>query len=231
MAGSTNKSMPLIDDTGNRRWWTLLIPPDWSVPINVPERLKDQEPDPNQLFLKRDRDQIWAEAIHWFNEGEKHSGKDNIPPRDERLWMLTKEENAVLDLANRDFEAAEDDPVHIAVGRWLASPVSVEPKGANVFADDKLVPLKFKGDKLRAFLFSEIEDVLNLWNRKEQFLSKSGNIPRGMIKSALLRAGWVDPRTSSSRVDSRPGREDQKNKWWVRAKNAVSTPDGTENDQ
>jgi len=52
-AGSTNKTDYLRDETGNRRFW----------PVKVGPRC-------DTTSLKRDRDQIWAEALKCFNDGE-----------------------------------------------------------------------------------------------------------------------------------------------------------------
>lgn len=52
-AGSTNKTDYLRDETGNRRFW----------PVKVGPRCDTDS-------LKRDRDQIWAEALKCFNAGE-----------------------------------------------------------------------------------------------------------------------------------------------------------------
>ena len=54
--GTTNQHEYLRDSTGNRRWW----------PIDYPDELADNGIDINLEKLKRNIDQIWAEAVHIY---------------------------------------------------------------------------------------------------------------------------------------------------------------------
>ena len=56
--GTSNTRDCLIDTTGNRRFWP--------VDIDQRERTKDPSED-----LTRERDQLWAEAMHYWKQGEK----------------------------------------------------------------------------------------------------------------------------------------------------------------
>lgn len=56
--GTSNTRDCLIDTTGNRRFWP--------VDIDRRERTKDPSED-----LTRERDQLWAEAMHYWKQGEK----------------------------------------------------------------------------------------------------------------------------------------------------------------
>lgn len=51
--GSTNSSEYLTDETGNRRYWP--------VKVDAVDR----------KWLRKNRDQLWAEALHYYREGEK----------------------------------------------------------------------------------------------------------------------------------------------------------------
>ncbi len=57
--GTTNETFFLKGDTGNRRFWV----------INVDPELR-KNGDPREA-LERDRDQIWAEAVKCYKDGEK----------------------------------------------------------------------------------------------------------------------------------------------------------------
>lgn len=52
-AGTVNSSTYLTDPTGERRYWPIACT---AIDLDA---------------IKRDREQLWAEAVHWFREGEK----------------------------------------------------------------------------------------------------------------------------------------------------------------
>ena len=54
LVSTTNEQMFLTDSTGNRRFWPVIVGP------------LDLE------AIQRDRDQIWAEAVHYLNNNEPH---------------------------------------------------------------------------------------------------------------------------------------------------------------
>ena len=54
LVSTTNEQMFLTDTTGNRRFWPVIV-----GPIDLEG-------------IQRDRDQIWAEAVHYLNNNEPH---------------------------------------------------------------------------------------------------------------------------------------------------------------
>lgn len=57
--GTTNESLFLKGDNGNRRFWV--------IPVNAELRKYHNWHE----ALTRDRDQLWAEAVHYYRQGEK----------------------------------------------------------------------------------------------------------------------------------------------------------------
>lgn len=57
--GTTNETYFLKGDTGNRRFWVIAVDPDLR-----------RHPDFTEALV-RDRDQLWAEAVEYWRQGEK----------------------------------------------------------------------------------------------------------------------------------------------------------------
>ena len=76
-AGTTNRSDYLADDTGGRRFWPVAV-----REINI-------------SHLQRDRDQLWAEAVHCFKQP------------DAKWWLDASDE---AEAANLIMQRAADDP-------------------------------------------------------------------------------------------------------------------------
>lgn len=74
LIGSVNHSEYLTDSSGNRRYW-----PVWGNKVDVP-------------WLKENRIQLWAEALHRYNQGESHWIDDKTEPV---LSKLVKFEQAL----------------------------------------------------------------------------------------------------------------------------------------
>lgn len=58
-AGTTNRQAFLTDPTGNRRYWPVGV----RTGPRVDTKIRD--------WMEQNRDQIWAEAVHWYHEGDR----------------------------------------------------------------------------------------------------------------------------------------------------------------
>lgn len=84
--GTCNESAYLQDATGGRRFWPLVV---GNIDLNA---------------LARDREQLWAEAVQRYTQGEQ--------------WHLTPDEE-ILALEEQDCRRLED-PMEAPIGRYLA---------------------------------------------------------------------------------------------------------------
>lgn len=91
--GTTNKALFLKGDTGNRRFWVIPVVAelrkyrDWSEAI------------------RRDRDQLWAEAVHYYKQGEP--------------LYLSEELEAQAKQRQQDFNDDNDDPIVAMLDKYL----------------------------------------------------------------------------------------------------------------
>lgn len=91
--GTTNEALFLKGDTGNRRFWVIPVVAelrkyrDWSEAI------------------RRDRDQLWAEAVHYYKQGEP--------------LYLSEELEAQAKQRQRDFNDDNDDPIVAMLDKYL----------------------------------------------------------------------------------------------------------------
>ena len=90
--GTTNESEFLNDGTGSRRFW----------PVRVS--------DIDLGKLKADRNQMWAEAVHWFNDGAE--------------WWLTDDEEK-LRVQRSDEFSIQDEWINLING-WLDSRIHIQ---------------------------------------------------------------------------------------------------------
>jgi hypothetical protein len=118
IVGTTNDQEFLSDPSGNRRYWTVPVPECIDIDL-----------------LTQDRDQLWAEAMHAFRQGEP--------------WFLTDEEDEALREAHEAYtvrDAWEDDIKGFAIshaGR-LTTAIILEksvgkPKGSWTRGDEMRV--------------------------------------------------------------------------------------------
>lgn len=91
--GTTNEALFLKGDTGNRRFWVIPVVAelrkyrDWSEAI------------------RRDRDQLWAEAVHYYKQGEP--------------LYLSEELEAQAKQRQQDFSDDNDDPIVAMLDKYL----------------------------------------------------------------------------------------------------------------
>jgi putative DNA primase/helicase len=91
--GTTNRDVYLPDETGNRRFW----------PVKV-----------GRIDLKRDRDQLWAEAVHFYRTGE--------------CWWL-EDDGIIATATDEQAGRREDDPWQEPIAKYLAGKDRVSRKG------------------------------------------------------------------------------------------------------
>lgn len=91
--GTTNEALFLKGDTGNRRFWVIPVVAelrkyrDWSKAI------------------RHDRDQLWAEAVHYYKQGEP--------------LYLSEELEAQAKQRQQDFNDDNDDPIVAMLDKYL----------------------------------------------------------------------------------------------------------------
>lgn len=91
--GTTNEALFLKGDTGNRRFWVIPVVAelrkyrDWSEAI------------------RRDRDQLWAEAVHYYKQGEP--------------LYLSEELEAQAKQRQQDFNDDNDNPIVAMLDKYL----------------------------------------------------------------------------------------------------------------
>lgn len=91
--GTTNEALFLKGDTGNRRFWVIPV---------VAELRKYR--DWNEA-IRRDRDQLWAEAVHYYKQGEP--------------LYLSEELEAQAKQRQQDFNDDNDDPIVAMLDKYL----------------------------------------------------------------------------------------------------------------
>lgn len=91
--GTTNEALFLKGDTGNRRFWVIRIEP------HLRKHRKWQ------TALDRDRDQLWAEAVHYYREGEK--------------LYLDEDMEALARKRQQEFNDDSDDPLFGMLQKFL----------------------------------------------------------------------------------------------------------------
>lgn len=139
--GTTNESHFLKGDTGNRRFWVIDIVPSLRKHHNW------------MAALDRDRDQLWAEAVHYYRNGEKlyldnemetaarqRQMEYNDDSDDPMIAMLHKflDTKLPVDWATRDIASRR---------LWLNSPDPLDATGTQV--RDRVCAAEFVCEQLK----------------------------------------------------------------------------------
>lgn len=98
--GTTNEAYFLKGDTGNRRFWVIAVRPDL------------RKYSKWQQAIQNDRDQLWAEAVHYYREGE-------------RLYLDPKMEAEARERQQR-YNDDSDDPVIAMLYDYLEAKLPID---------------------------------------------------------------------------------------------------------
>lgn len=124
--GTTNEVLFLKGDNGNRRFWVMAVNPE----LRKYRKWQDA--------LDRDRDQLWAEAVHYYKQGEKLYLSDELEAQarqrqeeyndnsdDPIVAMLQKflDTKLPVDWATRDIDDRR---------RWLKNPDPLDAEGVEL---------------------------------------------------------------------------------------------------
>lgn len=91
--GTTNEALFLKGDTGNRRFWVIPV-------VAELRKYKDWSE-----AIRRDRDQLWAEAVHYYKQGEP--------------LYLSEELEAQAKQRQQNFNDDNDDPIVAMLDKYL----------------------------------------------------------------------------------------------------------------
>lgn len=91
--GTTNEALFLKGDTGNRRFWVIPV-------VAELRKYKDWSE-----AIRRDRDQLWAEAVRYYKQGEP--------------LYLSEELEAQAKQRQQDFNDDNDDPIVAMLDKYL----------------------------------------------------------------------------------------------------------------
>jgi putative DNA primase/helicase len=115
--GSTNESAYLVDRTGNRRYWPVTCG------------------DIDIEYLERDRDQLWAEALHAYEAGEpwhldNDEGKLAAAEQEDRVVVTVLEQEVANYLERLEMSGSKE----VELKQILIGALNLEPDKAD-FAD------------------------------------------------------------------------------------------------
>lgn len=167
---STNKDAFLKSQHGERRWWVASI-----------DECNRAFADAEQMAeaLRAERDQIWAEAMHYYRQGEK-------------VYLdsaLEREAKRVQDT----FNLAAIDPLRTEIEEWLAKPI-LEPQYWRKMSKEQRrdyynIPTGISGYHVRwQAIFEEFE---NEWVRPRGIRGDSRDLKK-RFSAILKNLGWIE---------------------------------------
>lgn len=130
-AATTNPQVFLLDPTGSRRFWPCTV-----IQVQVDK-------------LQADRDQIWAEAVHYFKTGE-------------HWWLEPTEEHnypAMLEYHQQQFTAA--DP-------WMSTAQTMLDRSEGCTVNEIMQALELPSHQQRKSTAMRITDLLQALGAKKQ---------------------------------------------------------------
>lgn len=166
--GTTNEAAFLKDDTGDRRFWPIKVDPDMRAVDDVRDA------------LKRDKDQLWAEAVAVFRAG--------IP-----LRLSASMERRMAERC-RAFSLAELDPTNDLVELFLTTKLPVDwaaytlNQRRRYYKDGEEIQTKGVVERLRA---SAASTCRNTWGAHATTRSTS-------TRSSSSRTSWSEGMTGST---------------------------------
>lgn len=156
--GTTNDEDYLTDRTGNRRYWCVLCGPE------LYNRLEE---------IRRDRDQLWAEAVTLFYAGEP--------------WWLNESEQKIADAQAE--ERLGESAIEARIAEWWYG-LHPAKRAENVTTTDIAeMVLKFPFDRITRALQTEIGTALRRLGFDSKRLRQHGSSPRVYVPTeAMLEA-------------------------------------------
>ena len=139
--GTTNESHFLKGDTGNRRFWVIDIVPSLRKHHNW------------MAALDRDRDQLWAEAVHYYHNGEKLylAGEMETAARQRQMEYNDDSDDPMIAMLHKflDTKLPVDWATRDIASRrlWLNSPDPLDATGTQV--RDRVCAAEFICEQLK----------------------------------------------------------------------------------
>ena len=150
--GTTNEAAFLKDDTGDRRFWPIKVDPD----LRTVDDVRDA--------LKRDKDQLWAEAVAVFREGCQ-------------LRLSASMERKMAERC-RAFSLAELDPTNDLVELFLSTKLPVDwaaytlDQRRRYYKDGEEIQTKGVVERLRASAAEYVQEYLGRSRDDKEYVYK-----------------------------------------------------------